>query len=95
MKITKLKLRNFRCFEKLEMGLDDKYTVLVGINGAGKSTLLDAISVALGGYLSGFDGIESNSIQPEDVHYKMHAAGSRIDVQKGLWKTVPLYGKES
>lgn len=81
MKIHKLRLKNFRCFEDLTLSLDPQYTILVGINGAGKSTILDALAVALGGYLAGFDGIRSNYIQSEDAHCKMHSAGSRIDVQ--------------
>ncbi len=82
MRIERLKLKNFRCFEKLEMRLHPKCNVLVGMNGAGKSTILDALAVALGGYLSGFDGIKSNSILPEDAHYKMFCVGSRIEPQE-------------
>lgn len=82
MRIKRLKVINFRCFEKLEMQLHPKCNVLVGINGAGKSTILDALAVALGGYLSGFDGIRSNSILPEDAHYKMFCIGSRIEPQE-------------
>lgn len=82
MRIGRLKVKNFRCFEKLEMQLHPKCNVLVGINGAGKSTVLDALAVALGGYLSGFDGIKSNSILPEDAHYKMFSIGSRIEPQE-------------
>lgn len=82
MRIERLKLKNFRCFEKLEMRLHPKCNVLVGMNGAGKSTILDALAVALGGYLSGFDGIKSNSILPEDAHYKMFCIGSRIEPQE-------------
>lgn len=82
MKIERLKIKNFRCFENLEVQLHPKCNVLVGINGSGKSTILDALAIALGGYLSGFDGIKSNSILPEDAHYKMFCIGSRIDSQE-------------
>lgn len=82
MKFNTLKLKYFRCFEELKLTLDPKYTVLVGINGAGKSTILDALSIALGGYLAGFDGIRSNHIMQTDAHYKMRESGSRIDVQE-------------
>ena len=82
MKITKLKAKNFRCFENLEIQLHPQCNVLVGINGAGKSTVLDALAIALGGYLSGFDTIKSNYIQTEDAHYKMFQAGSRVEAQE-------------
>ena len=82
MRITKLKADNFRCFETLEVQLHPQCNIFVGINGAGKSTILDALAIALGGYLSGFDDIRSNYIQPEDAHYKMFRAGSRIEAQE-------------
>lgn len=82
MKIDKLRIKNFRCFEDLEMQLHQKCNILIGINGAGKSAILDAVSVALGGYLSGFDDINSQSILQEDAHYKMFSAGSRIEAQE-------------
>jgi predicted ATP-dependent endonuclease of OLD family len=48
MKIERLRIKNFRCFENLEIQLHPKCNVLVGINGSGKFTLLDALAVALG-----------------------------------------------
>lgn len=82
MRIEKLKVKNFRCFEHLEMELHPKCNVLIGMNGAGKSTILDALAIALGGYLSGFDNIKSHSILQEDAHFKMFSAGSRIEAQE-------------
>ncbi len=82
MRIEKLRIKNFRCFENLEMRLQPRCNILIGVNGAGKSTILDAVSVALGGYLSGFDDIGGHSILPEDAHYKMFSAGSRIESQE-------------
>lgn len=82
MKITKLEVKNFRCFEHLTVQLHPRCNVFVGINGAGKSTILDALAIALSGYLSGFDNIKGNYIQTEDAHYKMFQAGSRIEAQE-------------
>ncbi|MCI8647560.1 MAG: AAA family ATPase [Firmicutes bacterium] len=93
MKIDRLKIKNFRCFENLEMQLHPKCNLFIGINGAGKSTILDAVSIALGGYLSGFDGINSHSILQEDVHYKMFSAGSRIESQEQF--PVEIYAEGS
>ena len=39
MRIDRLELKNFRCFENLEMQLHPRCNILVGINGAGKSNL--------------------------------------------------------
>lgn len=81
MKISNIRLNNFRCFRDLELNFNDKYTVLLGINGAGKSTILDIIAIALGAYVSGFDNLSSNSIHQEDAHYEMYEIGSNIEKQ--------------
>ena len=81
MYIKSLKLKNYRCYENLEIELNPEYTILVGVNGAGKSTILDALATALGSYIAGFDGIDSNSISQDDVRLKMYELGSRIDAE--------------
>ncbi len=47
MKLTRLKLQNFRGFEALDLEFDPRLTVLVGVNGSGKSSVLEAICVPL------------------------------------------------
>ncbi|KDE69071.1 hypothetical protein FUSO6_01430 [Fusobacterium necrophorum DAB] len=79
MQIKQLQLENFRCYEKINISLHPKYTVLIGINGAGKTTILDSLSIALGGYISNFDGMGSYGINKEDSHYKMYKIGSTIE----------------
>lgn len=79
MRIKELKLKNFRCYEKTEIKLNPDYTVLIGVNGAGKTTILDAISIALGGYISVFDGMGIYGINKNDSHYKMYELGSSIE----------------
>ena len=55
MKLTKLRLENFRCFSALDCELHSQLTVLVAENGQGKSSLLDAIRIALWPFVSSFD----------------------------------------
>jgi predicted ATP-binding protein involved in virulence len=47
MRLKKVSLSNFRCFEKLSLELHPRLTVLVGENGAGKTAVLDGIACAL------------------------------------------------
>lgn len=47
MKLSKVQITNFRCFESLPISLQADVNVFVGINGAGKTSILDAIAVAL------------------------------------------------
>ena len=42
MRLSRLELRHFRCFESLDVDLEP-VTVLVGANDTGKSTVLEAI----------------------------------------------------
>ena len=45
MKLTQLKLKNFRCYEKETIIDFDDLTVLVGKNDAGKSSIFDALDI--------------------------------------------------
>ncbi|WP_291529472.1 AAA family ATPase [Bacteroides sp. UBA939] len=47
MKLRKLTINNFRCFEEFEIEFASHITVLIGKNGAGKSSLIHAIHNAL------------------------------------------------
>jgi len=47
MKLTKLRLRNFRCFQEETSIEFDDITALIGRNDSGKSTLMDALDIFL------------------------------------------------
>ncbi len=52
MRLKKITLNNYRCFENLEIDLHQDLTVLVGENGIGKTAILDAIATGLSPLLS-------------------------------------------
>ena len=52
MHIQKVIIKNFRCFEHLEVNLDPDINIFVGNNGSGKSALLDAIAAAMYPYVT-------------------------------------------
>ena len=62
MYISKIKIKNFKCFEDYEMKFNSKLNVLVGINDIGKSTLLEAIHLCLTGFFRG-KYLKNNLIQ--------------------------------
>lgn len=68
MHIDRLKLKNFRCYEDLEIDFAPTLTVLVGENGRGKTAIFDALSIALEPYLRSF-GVQGNQILPSDVRH--------------------------
>lgn len=45
MKINRLKLENFRLFDRAELQLDGKSTVIFGVNGTGKTSVLTSINL--------------------------------------------------
>ena len=47
MKLAKIDITYFRCFESLTLRLHPAINVIVGANGAGNSSILDAIAIAL------------------------------------------------
>nr|WP_275939152.1 AAA family ATPase [Polyangium spumosum] len=51
VRIERLAVENFRCFERTSLSFQAGLAVLIGKNGAGKTTLLDAIATALAGWL--------------------------------------------
>jgi putative ATP-dependent endonuclease of OLD family len=54
MKITKVNIQNYKCFEeKFSIDFNEGINVLVGDNEAGKSTIIEAINLALSGILNG------------------------------------------
>ena len=71
MKIEQITLKNFRCFELLDVTFHPQMTVLIAPNGAGKTTILDAVRIALWPFVKGFDlGSQtgkSATIQIEDM----------------------------
>jgi predicted ATP-binding protein involved in virulence len=47
MKLSKVDITYFRCFESLSIPLQPDVNVFVGVNGAGKTAILDAIAITL------------------------------------------------
>lgn len=82
MRLDRIGLYNYRCFQHLELDLNESLDVIVGINGAGKSTILDGLAVSLGTFISGFDGIDSGArIRNKDARLASYEMGENDDVQ--------------
>ena len=81
MNINNLRLINFRCFENTPIKFNSELAIIVGSNGAGKSSVLDAVAIAMGSFLAGIDGVQSNSISKDDIRFVSYELGSVIDRQ--------------
>lgn len=81
MKLNEITIKNFRGFENFHAELNPNLTVFIGNNGSGKSTVLDAISISIGTFFSGLDGVTGTGINKEDVTCKSFDMGTVIDLQ--------------
>lgn len=67
MKLERIRLRNFRCFDELAVEFDPKLTVIIAENGAGKTAILDAIAIGFGRYLTKLPGIAGRTTRNTDI----------------------------
>lgn len=66
MRINRLCLQNFRCYDQLEIDFNKNMTVIVGENGKGKTAILDALAISLTPYLNVF-GAKGRNMAEKDV----------------------------
>ncbi len=67
MRINRLDINNFRCFDERSFTFHERFTLLVGANATGKTSVLDALAVALGAALIPVPHALSGSIHHRDV----------------------------
>ncbi|NOS89857.1 MAG: AAA family ATPase [Methylococcaceae bacterium] len=67
LKLSRLKLNNYRCFADIEIDFHPQLTVLVAPNGYGKTAILDAVAIALGPYVGAFDEATGKHFHANDI----------------------------
>lgn len=67
MKIERMHLKNFRCFDELTINFDKRLTVIIAENGAGKTAILDAIAIGFGRYLTKLPGVSGRTSKEVDI----------------------------
>lgn len=78
MKINRLRLINFRCFQDYELTLSDRFTLLIGDNGSGKTAALESVSSAVGAFLIAIPEIDTSDTQHisrDDIPYNLQSMG--------------------
>ena len=81
MKLCKLKLKNYRCFEDIIIDFHENLTVIVGSNGSGKTSVLEGAAISLGTFFLGLSGLAGVNIQKRDAHLIAYPMGESFDVQ--------------
>lgn len=64
MRLNKIILDNFKCFEHLEMDFHPSVNLIVGINGTGKSSVLEGLRVLLGSLFLSVDKYKDKIFSP-------------------------------
>lgn len=67
MKLERLHLKNFRCFDELTIEFGKRLTVIIAENGAGKTAILDAIAIGFGRYLTKLPGVAGRTTKETDL----------------------------
>ena len=81
MKITKIKLENFRAIKDLSIELNSNINIFVGINGSGKSTILDAVALSLSWLLAKIQNKDNGkSIPIESIKNNMNYSLLNLEV---------------
>jgi predicted ATP-binding protein involved in virulence len=81
LRIDRVVLRNFRCFAELRLDLDPGLTVIAARNGAGKTAVLDAIAVALGPFVGGFDTARGVHFAASDCRQVPSRTGGLVEAE--------------
>ena len=55
MRLNKIEIKNFKCFENESIALHPELNVLMGNNGTGKTSLLEAFRILIGSLYLAFD----------------------------------------
>lgn len=77
-RLRTLRVENFRCFERFELDLDERMTILHADNGGGKTSLLAALAVGMGGWFSDL-GVAKRNIAAYEVRYVDRLVHGRVD----------------
>ena len=77
MRIDRVQLRNFRCFEDQSFRFADDFTLLIGANATGKSSVLDALAIAAGSALMGVSDATARLIRRLDVR-RSYPTGAEV-----------------
>ena len=66
MRIARLEVHNFRCFERAAFEFQPGFNLLVGVNGSGKTSLLKAVAASLAPVLNGVAQPEFSPLSEEN-----------------------------
>lgn len=76
MYLEKVRIKNFKAIKEIQLEFQPGVNLLIGDNGVGKTSILEAISVGMGGFLSGIKNVNTKNILQEDIRFDIRKKGS-------------------
>lgn len=76
MYLSDIHIENFKGIKSADFDFDRSVNILIGNNGTGKTSVLEAIAVALGGFLSGIDGVNTIHFSQDEIRRESQLTGT-------------------
>ena len=76
MYLSNIYIENFKGIKKAAIDFDRAVNLIIGDNGTGKTSVLEAITVALGGFLSGIDGVNTIHFSKDEIRRENQLTGT-------------------
>lgn len=76
MYLSSIHIENFRGIKNADFDFDRSMNIIIGDNGTGKTSVLEAIVVALGGFLSGIDGVNTIHFSKDEIRRENQLTGT-------------------
>ncbi len=96
MRLTKILIKNFKCFENETMDLHPRLNILMGNNGTGKTSLLEAFRILVGSLYLGFDKykekLEMPGIIKDDIRLKSISRNLEPQIPTSVWASAAVDG---
>lgn len=75
MILNRATIYNFKGIEEETLTFNGSFNLIIGDNGIGKTSILEAISIGLGGFVAGIEGINTVNFSKDDIRMKSEAMG--------------------
>ncbi|MCI9597058.1 MAG: AAA family ATPase [Firmicutes bacterium] len=76
MYLSNIHIENFKGIKNADFEFDRRVNIVIGNNGTGKTSILEAISVALGGFLSGINGVKTIHFSKDEIRQENQLTGT-------------------